>query len=163
MRYPAIVAILLPALALSACNGSASGEASATAETAAAAAPTAPSAPTAPVAPPAPAAEAAAAAPAKADAAAPAAPAPAVWQRITITGFECGDNCYMTYRLANGQEDSAICTTPRCRDWFANQHMPDSEVGKSYDVQMGTTQQFDNEYRVMEEDFPAIVAMRAPR
>ena len=154
MRYPAIVAILLPALALCACNGSAPGEASATAETAAAAAPTAP------VAPPAPAAEAAAeaAAPAKADAA-----APAVWQRITITGFECGDNCYMTYRLANGQEDSAICTTPRCRDWFANQHMPDSEVGKSYDVQMGTTQQFDNEYRVMEEDFPAIVAMRAPR
>ena len=53
-----------------------------------------------------------------------------------------------------------MCNTALCNSWFEVQAMPESEKGKRYAVRMGTTQQFDNEYRVMEEDFPAIVEMR---
>ena len=53
-----------------------------------------------------------------------------------------------------------MCETPLCNSWYEVQAMPDSEKGKSYEVQMGTTDQVDGEGAVMESDFPAIVAMR---
>jgi hypothetical protein len=112
-------------------------------------------------------AAAAAEAPAATEATADAAPAPAApaaggtWQRITITGYTCGDNCYVEYRApGNSEMQTAMCETPLCNSWFEVQAMPDSEKGKSYDVQMGTADQVDGGGAVMESDFPAITAMR---
>ena len=141
------------AVPLTACQVSDSGEASATADTEAAAAPVAAKS-AEPAAPAAPAPEAAT----KAATAAPA--AGARWETITITDYVCGDNCYVEYRGADGETTTAMCNTALCNSWFEVQAMPESEKGKRYAVRMGTTQQFDNEYRVMEEDFPAIVEMR---
>lgn len=156
MRLLATMILTAIALPLAACQVSASDEANATADSDAVVEPVA--------------AKAADAAPAPAagdaatkEAAAPAAAAPAAgagWETITITGYECGDNCYVEYRDARGETTTAMCNTALCNSWFEVQAMPESEKGKRYAVRMGTTQQFDNEYRVMEEDFPAIVEMR---
>lgn len=146
MRHFSTLILLVSATALSACNVSASGDANASGKADAPAEATA-----------APAAAAPAAAP---PAAAPAATPAAAWQKITIVSYQCGDNCYLEYSTGGDQTETAMCETPLCRSWFEVQSMPDSEIGKRYEVRMGTTQQFDNEYRVMEEDFPAIVEMR---
>lgn len=154
MRLFATMFIAAIALPLAACQVSASGEASASADSEAAAAPVAAKGADAA---PAPAADVA---PKQAAAAPAASAAGAGWETITITGYECGDNCYVEYRDARGETTTAMCNTALCNSWFEVQAMPESEKGKRYAVRMGTTQQFDNEYRVMEEDFPAIVEMR---
>ena len=155
MRHWLATALFVLAAPLTGCNVSASGEASVTGDADAAAAPAAAVAP-APAAP--------APAPAAADEA-PAAPqaASAAWQRITIVSYQCGDNCYLEYSTGGPNTETAMCNTRLCDSWFEVQQMPDSEIGKRYEVRLGTTQQFDNEYRVMEEDFPAIIEMRPAR
>jgi hypothetical protein len=97
---------------------------------------------------------------APAEAAAPAGPA-AGWSRITVTGYSCGDNCYVEYTTPTSTETlTAMCETPLCNSWFEVQAMPDSERGRQYDVRMGTANQVDGEGVVMEEGFQAIVEMR---
>ncbi len=105
----------------------------------------------------APAETAAPAAPAPADAASPA----AGWQRITISAYTCGDNCYLEYTVGDNVEpQGSICNAPQCAPWFEAQAIPASELGRSYEVQMGTTNQVDGAGTVMESEFPAITAMR---
>lgn len=98
-----------------------------------------------------------AAAPAPAEAAAPA----AGWQRITISAYTCGDNCYLEYTVAGNVEPAgAICNAAQCAPWFEAQAIPASELGRSYDVRFGTTNQVDGAGNLMESEFPAIIEMR---
>lgn len=154
MRQWFVTCLFTLAVPLAGCNVSASGEASVTGNTDAEAAPAAAVAPTAPAEPAPAATDEASAAPQAASAA---------WQRITIVSYQCGDNCYLEYSTGGPNTETAMCNTRLCDSWFEVQQMPDSEIGKRYEVRFGTTQQFDNEYRVMEEDFPAIIEMRPAR
>ncbi len=118
------------------------------------------------------AAEKAAAAPA--ESAAPAAPEPAVpaeaastaapaagWRRIRITGYTCGDNCYLEFTADDSDETEApICTAPQCAPWFDAQAIPASELGRNYDVRMRTSEQVDGAGQVMDSEFPTIIEMR---
>ena len=83
-------------------------------------------------------------------------------QRITINGFECGDNCYLDYRpLAEPDSElqSALCSVGPCADWFGEQAMPEEFVGRSATVTIGMGQQYDNEGNVMSDDFPQITKL----
>lgn len=89
--------------------------------------------------------------------------------RIVITGFECGDNCYLDYRplaqsgktdgKTDGEIDSALCSVDRCADWFGEQAMPTEFVGRSATITVGQGKQYDNEGNVMSEGFPEITSL----
>ncbi len=83
-------------------------------------------------------------------------------QRITINGFECGDNCYLDYRpLAepDSEPQSALCSVGPCADWFEEQAMPEEFAGRSATVTIGIGQQYDNEGNVMSDGFPLITSL----
>jgi hypothetical protein len=88
-------------------------------------------------------------------------------QRITILGYECGDNCYLDYSLtapAKGegpasQSRSALCTVDACYPWFDLQEMPPEFIGRGATVTIGIGEQHDNEGNVMSDDFPLILSI----
>ena len=83
------------------------------------------------------------------------------WQRITIAGFECGDNCYLIYtRSGGGEEESALCEARACAPWFEMQEMPAEYIGRRIRVQFGSGQQVDGSGNVMSDDFPSITKIR---
>ena len=94
---------------------------------------------------------------------APAKPAPAgeKWQQITITGFECGDNCYLIYSRSNStDEESALCEASACDPWFEVQEMPQAMVGKRAQAVFSVGEQVDGAGTVMSDDFPAITKLK---
>lgn len=88
-------------------------------------------------------------------------------QRITIRGFECGDNCYLDYSLiapATGADpveetQSALCSVDACLQWFEEQAVPPEFVGRSATVTIGIGKQYDNAGTVMSDDFPLITSI----
>ena len=46
-----------------------------------------------------------------------------------ISGYECGDNCYLTVTDADGEEHIGLCTATLCENWNAETAMPDSFKG----------------------------------
>lgn len=101
---------------------------------------------------------------------APEAAAPAVaaaanpeggWTKVRITGLTCGDNCYVQIQpIEGGEAEDVMCPAERCAPWFENQALPGDVAGKTWEVQMGTAEQRDNEGTVMDDSFPAITAIR---
>lgn len=82
---------------------------------------------------------------------------------IRIVGFECGDNCYLSYRVitatgrpAAGEPKSALCNVGPCAAWFAQQAMPSKYVGRRAQIVLGKGQQVDGGGNVMSDDFPEI-------
>lgn len=61
----------------------------------------------------------------------------------TIVGYECGDNCYLTIKDAQGEEHTGLCTAPLCDSWNEATTMPDSFKGKRVKVVVGIGEQFD--------------------
>lgn len=105
-----------------------------------------------------------AAAPAPA-AAAPAATAPVdpvgAWTKIRIVGLTCGDNCYLRIQpIEGGEPDDVMCSADLCAPWFESQALADGVAEKTWEVQMGKVDQLDNEGNVMDDNFPAIIAVR---
>ncbi|MDQ3124029.1 MAG: hypothetical protein M3Q74_00265 [Pseudomonadota bacterium] len=104
-----------------------------------------------------------AAAPAAAGvAAAPAATAAGgAWTRVRITGLTCGDNCYLQIEpVEGGEADEVMCSADLCAPWFESQALADEVSDKTWEVQMGNVEQLDNEGTVMDDNFPAVVAIR---
>lgn len=88
-------------------------------------------------------------------------PAPSAEQpmAIVITGFECGDNCYLDYRLRaepDGESQSALCSVGECGLWFEEQQMPPDFEGRMANVMIGKGKQYDGSGTVMSDDFPEI-------
>jgi hypothetical protein len=82
---------------------------------------------------------------------------------IRIVGFECGDNCYLSYRVitasgrpAAGEPKSALCNVGPCAAWFAQQAMPSRYVGRRARIVLGKGQQVNGDGEVMSTGFPAI-------
>lgn len=99
------------------------------------------------------------------EAAAPAATAsgdPAgAWTKVRITGLTCGDNCYVQIQpVEAGEATDAMCSADLCAPWFEAQALPAGVADKTWEVQMGTAEQVDNEGTVMDDKFPAILAIR---
>ncbi|QTD56738.1 hypothetical protein [Parasphingorhabdus cellanae] len=80
-------------------------------------------------------------------------------EHIVITGFECGDNCYLNYRPKDrptGERKTALCSTGICADWYTEQEMPAAYIGRGATVTLGIGQQVDGGGNVMSDDFPEI-------
>lgn len=104
---------------------------------------------------------AAAPAPAAAPASAAAGDPAGAWTKVRITGLTCGDNCYVQIQpVEGGQTDDVMCSADLCAPWFEAQALAAGVTGKTWELQMGTAEQVDNEGTVMDEAFPAILAIR---
>jgi len=84
--------------------------------------------------------------------------------QIRITGFECGDNCYPNFSPLGANQpasdpQSALCTVGACEDWFMEQDMPASFIGRTATVTLGIGSQVDNAGTVMSSDFPEIKSL----
>lgn len=66
----------------------------------------------------------------------------------TIKGFECGDNCYLTIKLAKGEE-TGLCEAKACAPWFENQKMPRAMIGKKVRITTATGVQRDASGKAM--------------
>lgn len=82
---------------------------------------------------------------------------------VTITGFECGDNCYLDYRPLDAADDadtqSALCSVGACEGWFSMQEMPAEYIGRDATIVLGTGKQYDNAGNVMSDDFAEVTAI----
>jgi hypothetical protein len=69
----------------------------------------------------------------------------------TISGYECGDNCYLTITDQKGKKHEALCSAPLlCRQWNKRAMMPDSYKGKRVKVTIGKGKRFDGEGNVVD-------------
>lgn len=71
-----------------------------------------------------------------------------------IVSYECGDNCYLTIKTKAGKEITALCAAAGCRAWNEQAEMPQSLVGISVRVTLGTGIQLDGSGNEMGK-FPA--------
>ncbi|WP_229953756.1 hypothetical protein [Parasphingorhabdus litoris] len=83
-------------------------------------------------------------------------------QRVLLTGFECGDNCYVHYRplgQPDGELKTALCTVGDCISWMAEQSYASKFDWRSATITLGTGKQYDGGGAVMSDDFPAITSL----
>lgn len=83
-------------------------------------------------------------------------------QRVILTGFDCGDNCYLHYRALgepDGELQTALCTVGPCSAWFEEQAMGAEFIARRATVTLGIGKQYDGGGNVMSEDFPAITSL----
>ena len=69
----------------------------------------------------------------------------------TITGYQCGDNCYLTITSQSGEEHVGLCVAPECAAWNEVAEMPEDLIGKEVAVTLGVGTQFDAEGNNMGE------------
>ncbi|NOQ34270.1 MAG: hypothetical protein GQ569_00050 [Methylococcaceae bacterium] len=67
----------------------------------------------------------------------------------TISGYECGDNCYLEIIDSDDGEMIGLCTAPLCEAWNMEAAMPEKYIGKKVRIVIGEAQQFDAEGNVM--------------
>ena len=60
-----------------------------------------------------------------------------------ITGYDCGDNCYLSITDKQGEEHSGLCTAPLCEAWNQAAEMPASFLNKRVKASVGTDTQYD--------------------
>lgn len=61
----------------------------------------------------------------------------------SIASYECGDNCYLTIKDAQGADHIALCTAPQCDSWNEVAAMPNSFLKKKVTVTVGRAKQYD--------------------
>ena len=69
----------------------------------------------------------------------------------TVSGFECGDNCYLTIVDKTGKEHQALCSDTLCEKMMESQDDPNlaGYKGKRVKVTISQGQQFDGAGNVM--------------
>ncbi|MEM5518662.1 hypothetical protein WNY37_17015 [Henriciella sp. AS95] len=92
----------------------------------------------------------------------PAAPADDGFVPVTLTGFECGDNCYVEIIETEGDApEMVLCTADICwGDWQAEGSLPPELDNTTAEVKFDVADQVDNEGNVMEADMRAVVELR---
>ncbi|MEP2102056.1 MAG: hypothetical protein ABJP02_11160 [Parasphingorhabdus sp.] len=84
-------------------------------------------------------------------------------QRVMLTGFECGDNCYVHYRplgQPEGEVKTALCTVGGCISWMTEQSFASKFERRPATITLGTGKQYDSGGAVMSIDFPAITSLK---
>jgi hypothetical protein len=66
-----------------------------------------------------------------------------------ISGYECGDNCYLTITDSKGKKHDGLCTATACNAWNENAAMPKKYIGKRVKVTVGKGKQYDGSGTVM--------------
>jgi len=61
----------------------------------------------------------------------------------TITGYECGDNCYLTVRTEFGEDLNGLCIADACQPWNEVVALPPELMGAQIDALFGSANQFD--------------------
>ncbi|WP_108810631.1 hypothetical protein [Sphingorhabdus sp. Alg231-15] len=90
-------------------------------------------------------------------------------QHVMLTGFDCGDNCYVHYRplgQPEGELKTALCTVGACIAWMTEQSYAAKFEWRPATITLGTGKQYDGGGAVMSNDFPAITSLTlepAPR
>lgn len=69
----------------------------------------------------------------------------------TIAAFDCGDNCYLTIKKADGEEVYALCHAPQCAPWVEEQAIPRQMIGRKVTATLGKGKQTDGAGTVMGE------------
>lgn len=84
-------------------------------------------------------------------------------QRVILTGFDCGDNCYLHYRALSqpdGDLQTALCSVGACETWYADQNMEPEYRERIATITLGIGKQYDGGGNVMSDDFPAITSLK---
>ena len=68
-----------------------------------------------------------------------------------IAAFDCGDNCYLTIKKADGEDVYALCHAPQCAPWVEEQAIPKQMIGRKVTATMGKGKQTDGAGTVMGE------------
>lgn len=63
----------------------------------------------------------------------------------TISGFECGDNCYLTIATSETTQLTGLCIAEACEPWNEAVELPSELVGRAVTVVLGTGSQLDAE------------------
>ncbi|MGB3721447.1 MAG: hypothetical protein WA979_01350 [Pacificimonas sp.] len=79
-------------------------------------------------------------------------------RKITLTGFICGDNCYLEF-TAGGEPGTALCRASQCSDWADLQGLPSTLKGKRAVAWFGTGDQVDAAGNIMASDYPTITKL----
>ena len=74
---------------------------------------------------------------------------------ITLTGFSCGDSCYLEF-MDGGEAKTALCRASHCSDWADRQALPPTLKGKRATARFGTGNQVDAAGNIMARDYPTI-------
>lgn len=61
----------------------------------------------------------------------------------TIAAFDCGDNCYLTIKKADGEDVYALCHAPQCAPWVEEQAIPKQLIGRKVTATLGKGKQKD--------------------
>lgn len=84
-------------------------------------------------------------------------------QQIIITGFDCGDNCYLHYRpltQPDGELQTALCSVGACEPWYSEQSMGPEFRERIATITIGIGKQYDGGGNVMSDDFPEITSIK---
>lgn len=68
-----------------------------------------------------------------------------------ISEYECGDNCYLTIKDAEGKEHIGLCAAPLCRKWNESAEMPIEFKGRKVRITVGKGLQYDGEGNIAGE------------
>lgn len=71
---------------------------------------------------------------------------------ITLTGFSCGDSCYLEF-TDGGEAKTALCRATQCSEWADAQALPEALKGKRATARFGTGNQVDATGNIMSRDF----------
>lgn len=84
------------------------------------------------------------------------------YETVTLTGFECGDNCYVEIIETDGDApELVLCTADICwGDWQAEGVLPAELANTTARAKFGTADQVDNSGNVMEADMRAVIDLR---
>jgi hypothetical protein len=88
----------------------------------------------------------------------------AEWQTISLSGYSCGDNCYVEYTspTEGSGEKTALCSAKICGEWERAGELPAALKGKIAEVKYGTAPRMDGGGNKV-DDYQSIRDMRFPK
>jgi hypothetical protein len=88
----------------------------------------------------------------------------AEWKKVSITGYTCGDNCYVEFapQFEGGGDMTALCSAKICDEWERAQTLPAKFKGKQAEVRFGTAPRVDGGGNKI-DDYPNVLEIRFPK
>ncbi len=85
----------------------------------------------------------------------------AEWKKITLTGYRCGDNCYVEFipNVEGGGDETAMCSADICGGWERAGQLPSALKNKVAEVKYGVAPRIDGSGRKVDSR-RNIVALR---
>jgi hypothetical protein len=86
------------------------------------------------------------------------------WKKITLKGYDCGDNCYVEFSAQDKGSEAmtALCSAKICGDWERAGVLPAAYKGKTVEVKYNTAPRTDGSGKVV-DSFANITEMRVTK